>query len=71
MEISISEKIRIIMRRNKLTTAELARRTGQSPQNLSNKLSRDNFTTAELDKIAQALGCSLSILFCFQDGTQI
>ena len=43
MPITIGEKIKIILGRRNMTLAQLAELTGQSRQNMSNKMSRDNF----------------------------
>ena len=43
--------------------AELARRTGQTAQNLNNKYKRNVFKVSELEKIAEALDCELKISF--------
>lgn len=42
---------------------ELAEKTGQTQQNLTNKLRNNNFKVAELEKIAAALGAHLEIKF--------
>jgi len=63
MNMTISEKIRVLAKRKGHTLGELADLTGQSRQNLSNKLQRDNFSVSELNKIAASLGCSLEISF--------
>jgi DNA-binding Xre family transcriptional regulator len=66
--MSMSENIRIIMvKRGNITEAELARRLGASPQNLNNKMKRDNFTEKDLRAIAAALDCSLSISLVMND----
>lgn len=58
------EKIRILLvKRNNISEAELARRIGISPQNLHNKFKRNNFTTTDLMEIAAALDCDLRIDF--------
>ena len=46
-----------------ITEAELARRMGQYPQNLSNKYRRGTLKVAELEQAADALGSELQILF--------
>lgn len=46
-----------------ITEAELARRMGQSPQNLSNKYRRGTLKVSELQQTADALGADLQILF--------
>lgn len=43
--------------------AELARRMGQSPQNLSNKYRRGTLKVSELEDAASVLGSDLQILF--------
>ena len=43
--------------------AELARILGVTPQNLSKKFKRNNFTEEELHEFAEALGCDLEIIF--------
>lgn len=72
MSLSAGDKIRIILKRRGMTVGELAERTGQTRQNLSNKLSRNNFQEKELQEIAVALGCSYSLTFTLEDtGEQI
>ena len=50
-----------------MTLGELAERTGQSRQNLSNKMTRDNFTEREASEIAAALNCTFSTEFKMND----
>ena len=57
------EKIKVIMKRNNFTMTELANQLNCSRQNLSNKMSRNNFDEGELTAIANALGCELEINF--------
>ena len=54
-----------------MTVGALAEATGQTRQNLSNKLSRSNFTEKDIEEIAEALGCDAEITFTFPDGTVI
>ena len=44
LNLTTSEKIRIICKRSDVTYSELAVRLNMSIQNISNKLTRDNFT---------------------------
>ena len=67
MPLSMSEKIKIVLGRRNMTLGELAERTGQTRQNLSNKISRDNFTEKERRKIAEALECSYFAGFTLND----
>ena len=46
-----------------ISEAELARRTGQTPQNMNNKYKRNTFKISELEKVAEALNCTLEIRF--------
>ena len=60
----MTESIRIaLVKRGNLSESELARRMGISPQNLHNKMKRDNFTETDLREIAAALGLELDISF--------
>lgn len=63
MPLSASEKIKIILKRKNMTAGQLADKLGQTRQNLSNKMSRDNFSEKELKEIAAALGCDVEIKF--------
>lgn len=66
--MAMTEKIRIMLvKRGNISEAELARRMCISPQNLHNKMKRDNFTETDLMEIAKALDCSLSINFTMND----
>lgn len=71
MELTTAEKIKLLMRRRGLTLGELADLTGQTRQNLSNKMSRDNFTEKEAQKIATALGCTVRISFTLEDSGEV
>ena len=62
--MALAEKIRILLvKRGNISEAELARRMEISPQNLHNKMKRDNFTESDLAQIAEALDCELNIRF--------
>lgn len=66
--MAMAEKIRILLvKRGNISEAELARRMEMSPQNLHNKMKRDNFTEADLNAIANALDCDLNITFTMRE----
>lgn len=67
MTLSMAEKIKIILKRRNMTLGELAEKTGQSRQNLSNKMKRDNFSEKELIQIAAILGCTYYAGFTMED----
>ena len=70
--MAMAEKIRILLvKRGNLSEAELARRMGISPQNLNNKMKRDNFTEKDLADIAKALDCSVSIHFTMNESGEV
>lgn len=71
MDVSVAEKVRLIMKRRGMTMGDLAAATGQTRQNLSNKMTRGNFTEKDIERMAGALGCSAEICFTLPDGTQI
>lgn len=64
----LSKEIRkMLVELGNISEAELARRMGISPQNLSNKFKRDNFTEKDLESIADALNCCLRVSFVIKD----
>lgn len=64
MATNISEYIDLcLVKKGKLSHAELARLTDQSPQVLFKKFKNSTFKLAELEKIAAALGAHLEIKF--------
>ena len=71
MNMTASEKIRIIAKRVNMSMGELAESTGQTRQNLSNKLSRDNLSQNDLISLASAMGCTVEIKFTLPDGAEI
>lgn len=66
--MALSDRIRILLiKRGNISEAELARRLGISPQNLNNKMKRDNFTEKDLLGIAAALDCTFTVSFKLND----
>ncbi len=61
--MNMREYIKLCCVKRNITEAELARRMGQTPQNLNNKHKRNTFKVSELEKIAEALGATLSVSF--------
>ncbi len=62
--MSMAEKIRIMrVKRGNMSERDLAARIGDTPQNLNNKMKRDDFRLSELQKITSALGYNLEIKF--------
>ena len=70
--MALAEKIRILLvKRGNISEAELARRMEISPQNLHNKMKRDNFTESDLAQIAEALDCELNISFTIKSTGEV
>ena len=67
MGLTMSEKIKVVFKRRGMTMGELAEKTGQTRQNLSNKMTRDNFPEKELRQIAEALDCELESYLVMKD----
>jgi IS30 family transposase len=61
--LTIQEKIRILLvRRDNISEAELARRLGVLPQNFSRKMKAGKFTKTDLEKIAGVLDCTVAYM---------
>lgn len=71
MEMTVAEKLRLIMSRANVTMGQLAEASGQTRQNLSNKMGRGNFTEKDITTLATALGCKVKITFVLPDGTEV
>jgi transcriptional regulator with XRE-family HTH domain len=71
MDLTTAEKIKILCIKSHISISELARRTKQSPQNLSGKIERNNLQENELKKLAKALDCKLEINFVLKNGDKI
>ena len=68
MSMTAGEKIKTIMARQKVSMGEMAEQTGQSRQNLSNKMKRDDFSESEIRKMAAVIGCTVDIVFRDSEG---
>lgn len=60
-KMNLTEKLKIAMLKQGITQTELARRTGQTQNNLANKLKANNFKLSEFEKLVTACGCKLEI----------
>ena len=67
MALTMGEKIKVVMKRRGMTLGELAKATGQTRQNLSNKMGRDNFQEKDLQALAQALNCDYEAHLIMRD----
>jgi len=69
--MDIPTKIKLAETYAKISEAELARRIGTSPQAFGQRMKTGKFSSADLEKIAEALGAELVCGFKFPDGTEI
>ena len=53
----------LLVKRGNISQAELARRLGETPQNISKKLGRNSIRERDLRQISAAVGCSCEIVF--------
>ncbi len=71
MELTTAEKIRVILKRKGMTVSQLAELTGQSRQNLSQKLERNNFGEEELRLFAEKMGVGFESYFLLENGDRL
>lgn len=65
--MAMSEKIKIVLLKRKMSITKLAEILGTTQSNISGKLKRDNFSEKELQEIAEALNCDLDMNFTLRD----
>ena len=65
--MSMSKKIKQLLIEKDISITKLAELLGTKPQNLTKKLSRDNFTEKDLQKIAEVLNCKYDAKFVIED----
>ena len=69
--MTISEQIKVLLVRCKVSEAELARRLGKSPQAINSKMKYKSFTIEELESIADALNVDFKRTFILQNGEEV
>lgn len=64
MHTDVREYINLCrVKKGNISESELARRTGQTPQNMNNKYKRNTFKISELQRVAEAMDAELKISF--------
>jgi len=71
MQLTTSEKIKILLERRNKTVTSLAVDLKTSRQNLTNKLVKNNFKEKDLEDIAKALDCEYSSTFKMNDTGEV
>ncbi len=69
--MDIPKKIKMAETYADIKEAELARRLGTSPQAFGQRMKAGKFSSADLEKIAEALGAEFFCCFRFPDGVEI
>ncbi len=69
--MGMSEKIKILLVKKKITAAQLAVMLDTVPSNVYRKLQRDNFSEKELQEIAALLGCKYEGFFFLENGDRV
>ena len=69
--MNTSDIVKKLCEDQNISLAELARRTGQSRQNLYKKLGNETLGTEELNRIADALGVKFEQAFIFPSGEKL
>ena len=69
--MDIPKKIKLATTYAGISEAELARRVGVSSQAFGQRMKTGKFSSAELDKIAEALGAEFVCAFKFPNGDEV
>ena len=63
-----TNKLKMAMIATNINQIKLAELTNQSQQNLSDKMTRDNFRLQEYEQLLMAMGCELKIQIILPNG---
>ena len=66
-----TNKLKMAMIATNTNQAKLAKLTNQSQQNLSDKMTRDNFRLQEYEQLLSAMGCELKIQIILPNGETV
>ena len=66
-----TNKLKMAMIATNINQVKLAEMTNQSQQNLSDKMSRDNFRLQEYERLVTAMGCELKIQIILPNGETV
>ena len=66
-----TKKLKMAMVATNINQIKLAKLTNQSQQNLSEKMTRDNFRLQEYEQLVNALGCELKINIILPNGETV
>ena len=63
MDLTISEKLQLVVKRKNLKYGDIVAKLGCSRQNLHKKLERNSWTDASLAEICEVLGVNYEVVF--------
>lgn len=69
--MNLTEKLKIAMIKQNISQTRLAELTTQTQNNLSNKMSRNDFKLSEYQRLVEALGCTLEINIVLPNGDKL
>lgn len=69
--MTISEQIKVLCVRCKISEAELARRLGKTPQSFNSKMKRESFTISDLEEIASVMNVEFKRCFILDNGEEV
>ena len=69
--MELGKKLKMALIELNTTQVELAKKTGQSQQNLSRKVVADNFNLKEYERLVNALGCELEVSIILPNGKRL
>ena len=69
--MTVEQKLKILAITLNISVSEMARQTGDSPQNFNQKMKRGTFTLEELEEIAEKLECRFESNFVLPNGEKI
>ena len=67
MQLSATNKIRIIMMKADIKQPELARLLGVTRQSINSMLDKNNMSERTLNRLCKVLNCSFDIVFTMND----
>lgn len=68
--MDIAKNIKICLLQKNIQMKDLAERTNQTQQNLTNKMRSNNFRVSELEELAAALNAKLEVKFIDNETNQ-
>ena len=70
-QMELGKKLKIAMLELDIKQTELAKRSGQTQGNISQKINADNFSFREYERLVKALNCELEVTIILPNGKRI